>query len=163
MLETFIAGDYARRQMTSSFGENLRKARQRAALSVTAAAERARMRTNHWANLEARREGLPEGPTLVKVAVAVGCSVDDLLIGVDANYDPLRRGTPVQGTIGGAAHGADSARVLELQQRIETYNQLLEETEGIARRLVQIAAHRTKGLVPRSARSGRRGRDRKAG
>src|SRR5262245_6207983 len=90
MLESAIARNYAQPAMPT-FGENVRRIRETLArITPKEAAQRARMSQPHWANLESKRQGLPEAPTLFRVAKTLGCSVEDLLAGIDPEYDELR-------------------------------------------------------------------------
>lgn len=69
-----------------SFGENLTRIRKAAGLKSKDVAERldvARSVVSGWEN---DRRGLPETPTLFKLAKALGCSIEELLSGVDAEY-----------------------------------------------------------------------------
>lgn len=94
----------------------------------------------------------PDATMLPKIAAAVRASLDQLLQGEAAEYDASRdllgHGTPVQPS---ATHSqvaerdADvpasaRERIAQLQQEVADYKARLKETEGMAARLVHIAA-----------------------
>lgn len=59
----------------ATFGQNLQRLRERAGFIVS--------------KLENDQQGLPEGPTLIRLAKVLKCSVDELLEGVDADYQTM--------------------------------------------------------------------------
>lgn len=73
-----------------SFGENVRRLRREAGFKRS---KELAARLNVAASVVSRWEndatGLPEGPTLLRLAIALRCSVEDLLLGVDPDYDAL--------------------------------------------------------------------------
>jgi len=73
-----------------SFGQNVRRLRKQSGLSQGDLAAKMGVKQGTLSDWERDRRGLPEAPTLLKVAKAMGCSVDDLLVGVDADYDLSR-------------------------------------------------------------------------
>jgi transcriptional regulator with XRE-family HTH domain len=70
-----------------SFGENLKSIRQRAKLKAKDVAERVDVARSVVSGWENDRRGLPETPTLFKLAKALNCSIEELLQGVDAEYE----------------------------------------------------------------------------
>lgn len=76
----------------ASFADNLRRLCTAAGLSVTEAGHRLGARSAEVAAWERPGASLPELPVLVRLADAIGCLVDDLLEGEDADFDhPQRR------------------------------------------------------------------------
>ena len=73
------------------FSDNLRRAREAAGLSPEDLASRVGAAPLWLAHLEALDAALPELPHLVRLAEALGCSVDDLLAGGDDDFDHPRR------------------------------------------------------------------------
>jgi transcriptional regulator with XRE-family HTH domain len=72
-----------------SFGENLKRLRKARSLKSKDLAARAKVARSVWSGWENDRRGLPETPTLLKVAKALRCSIDELLTGVDPDYDAV--------------------------------------------------------------------------
>jgi transcriptional regulator with XRE-family HTH domain len=70
-----------------SFGENLKRIRQRSRLKSKDVAERVDVAKSVVSGWENNRRGLPETPTLFKLAKALNCSIEELLQGVDAEYE----------------------------------------------------------------------------
>jgi transcriptional regulator with XRE-family HTH domain len=72
-----------------TFGENLRRLRKAAGLSARELARRVGVTPPVMSKWETQK-GLPEGPTLLKLAKALGVAIDELLAGVDPDYDLVR-------------------------------------------------------------------------
>jgi phage repressor protein C with HTH and peptisase S24 domain len=70
-------------------GENIRRLRKRADLSQGDLAERIGVSQSVLSSWETDRYDLPETASLMKLAKALDCSIDDLLAGVDAVYDQV--------------------------------------------------------------------------
>jgi transcriptional regulator with XRE-family HTH domain len=70
-----------------SFGENLKRIRKRSKLKSKDIAERVDVARSVVSGWENDRRGLPETPTLFKLAKALECSIEELLHGVDAEYE----------------------------------------------------------------------------
>lgn len=75
----------------SSFSENVRRLRGRAGLRSNELAAAIGVRPSVVSRWETSKGGLPETPTLLKLAKALRCTVEELLVGVDVDYD-LQRG-----------------------------------------------------------------------
>ncbi len=71
-------------------GDNIRKIRERLGLQQVDLADRLKIRQPSAWTLE-NQDGLPEAGTLLKLAKALSCSVEELLEGVDPDYDAVRR------------------------------------------------------------------------
>lgn len=69
-----------------SFGENLTRIRKAAHLKAKDIAERVGVARSVVSGWENDRRGLPETPTLFRLAKALNCSIEELLSGVDAEY-----------------------------------------------------------------------------
>jgi transcriptional regulator with XRE-family HTH domain len=72
-----------------SFGENLRRLREKRGLKGYQLAEMMGVGASQVSKWELGRVGVPEGPTLIKLAAKLGCTVDDLVAGVNSEYDQL--------------------------------------------------------------------------
>lgn len=71
-----------------SVGDNVKRLRQAAGMATQGAlAERMGVPQSRVSDLENDRYSLPETRTLMLAATAIGCRVDDLLAGVDPEYD----------------------------------------------------------------------------
>lgn len=73
-----------------SFGENVRTQRERRGMKSLELAELLDVAPSVVSAWENDRRGLPETPTLLKLAKALNCTIDELLSGVDAEYDRIR-------------------------------------------------------------------------
>lgn len=74
----------------ATFGENLKRIRKAAKLKAKEVAARVGVRPPVVSGWENDRTGLPETPTLLKLAKAIPCTIEDLLEGVDPEYDRVR-------------------------------------------------------------------------
>ncbi len=88
MLAGYIAQDYA--LPVPTVGENIRKLRIERSLAQGELAARLGVKQSTVSNWETDRRGLPETPTLFKLAKALHCSIEDLLAGVDEAYSKQR-------------------------------------------------------------------------
>jgi transcriptional regulator with XRE-family HTH domain len=70
-----------------TFGENLKRLRTRAGLKNKELAAKVAVKPPTVSAWERDRGGLPETPTLFKLAKALGCPIEELLQGVDAEYE----------------------------------------------------------------------------
>ncbi|MDE2904691.1 MAG: LexA family transcriptional regulator [Acidobacteriota bacterium] len=76
-----------------SLGRNIKRLRTVAGLQTQKAfAERLGVPQPQVSDWENDRSPVPEVPNLLKLAKALGCSVDELLAGVDPDYDRIRDG-----------------------------------------------------------------------
>lgn len=74
----------------ATFGENLTRLRLRAGFKTSISlADALEVVPSVVSKLENDKQGLPEGPTLLKLAKTCKCAVDELLAGVDDDYDAL--------------------------------------------------------------------------
>lgn len=84
----------------ATFGENLRRLRERAgfekAKDLAAALD---VVPSMISKLENDNQGLPEGPTLLRIAKAIKCSLEELFEGVDSEYDSMIQAKKTQ-TVG---------------------------------------------------------------
>jgi phage repressor protein C with HTH and peptisase S24 domain len=76
--------------VSSTVGTNIKRLREKADITQTELADRIGVKQPAVWKWENDRSGLPETPTLFKLAKALQCSIDDLLAGVDPDYEPLR-------------------------------------------------------------------------
>lgn len=160
-----------------SFGSNLRRLRLQRSLKSGEIAADLRIKQGTYSDYERDRRGLPEGPTLLKFAKYFRVSLDELLEGIDAEYDrvvaeikaaddlsrqfrdqssePSKRG-------GSGVPSTDSAqaRIQQLEAALERQRTFAKTAEDVARRLLvdAIAAEgaTTRDLQPRGRRSGRK-------
>lgn len=75
----------------ATFGENVRRLRKQAGLRANKLAEILNVTPPVVSAWERDRGGLPETPTLLKMAKAFDCSIDELLVGIDPAYDAIVR------------------------------------------------------------------------
>lgn len=75
----------------ASFGENVKRLRKTAGLKGKDLAVQVGVKPSVISGWENNRSGLPETPTLFKLAKALKCPIDELLDGVDEQYDTLMR------------------------------------------------------------------------
>jgi len=76
--------------LVASVGENIRQLRQQAGYKTQGAfAEALRLPQPRVSDMENNRYGIPETPSLLKIAKLLRVSLDDLLAGVDATYDTI--------------------------------------------------------------------------
>ncbi len=83
-----IAAGYTAASM-ATFGENVARQRKARRLSQAELAERLRMRQPSLSKIENQKDA--EVRTALKLASALGCSVDDLVAGIDPHYDEAAR------------------------------------------------------------------------
>lgn len=153
----------SRTRRNSRFGENVRKFREQQGWSQEQLAERLKAKqpdVSGWEN-----GGVPSLSKVVKLALVLGCSVDDLVAGVDRDYDVLHfsgHGTHTAGAISPDGTTETAARLLDLERRVKDYEVTLREVEDIASRLAKIAIRGREGASSARAPTGRRGRHREA-
>jgi transcriptional regulator with XRE-family HTH domain len=85
-LEADIGGSYA---PSVSFGANLKRLRLQRQLKAKDVAKGLGIKQGSYSDYERDRRGLPEGPTLLKFAKYYAVTIDELVRGVDADYDRL--------------------------------------------------------------------------
>jgi transcriptional regulator with XRE-family HTH domain len=96
-----------------TFGENLRRVRKAANLSARELAKRVGVTPPVVSKWETHK-GLPEGPTLLKLAKALNVSIDELLAGVDPEYDLVREDRAQYGAAGDDDGAAQSRRAIPI-------------------------------------------------
>ena len=74
----------------ATFGENIRRLRRASRLKAKDLAARMGVSAPVVSSWENDRGGLPETPTLFRLANALGCSIEDLLAGVDGESERRR-------------------------------------------------------------------------
>jgi transcriptional regulator with XRE-family HTH domain len=72
------------------FGDNLKRLMKDAGINGVRLAKLVEVTPPVVSGWRGNRNGLPEAPTLLKLAKALRCSIDDLLDGVDPAYDAIR-------------------------------------------------------------------------
>jgi transcriptional regulator with XRE-family HTH domain len=72
-----------------SFGTNVRRLRKAANVKANELARMVETSPSAVSAWENDKGGLPETPTLFRLAKALNCSIGELLVGVDADYDSL--------------------------------------------------------------------------
>lgn len=120
-------------------------------------------------------ETTPSASQLPKIATTLRCSVEDLVVGVDATYDRLRsKCRDLPGHTGDqtsdltegrsdATTPAASARLQQLEQRIREKDDLIARLEEAARGLVRLFATAPKSRRAAPGESGRGRTGRKVG
>jgi transcriptional regulator with XRE-family HTH domain len=81
----------ARYSQQVSFGRNLRRLRSQRQVAAKTVAAALGIKQGTYSDYERDRRGLPEGPTLLRFAKYFCVSLDDLIVGIDAEYDALTR------------------------------------------------------------------------
>lgn len=71
----------------ATVGENIKRIREEKRLTQVAVAEVIGVKPTQISNWENDRYGIPDTSSLLKLAKALGCTVDDLLAGIDPEYD----------------------------------------------------------------------------
>lgn len=90
-----------------TFGENLRRLRKARGLKAKDIAERLGVTRPVVSKMENDRNGLPETPTLFRLAKAIPATIEDLLAGIDPAYDAIRRELSCQTSTGDSLPGGD--------------------------------------------------------
>lgn len=132
----------------SVLGKSIR-ARRKPLMNQTVFGERMGITQSSVSQWE-RGESTPDAKQLVKIAAVLRCSVEDLVVGVDDDYDRLRRTRPVTtgsedrtlARKGGSDVPASDAAAARIRKLDQDYRQALTATKDVARRLVEaLAAH----------------------
>lgn len=166
-LETEAAHSYAH---LVSFGKNVRRLRLERDMQAKALAELLGVKQSTLSGWERDRGGLPEGPTLIKFAKIFGCSIDQLLAGVDPAYDEIviaerdlsshagaRQSSPHKG---GSIVPA-SSRIQQLEQQLRERDRLISQAEAAARKTLLVFAATEENRRAGAHQSQRRGARRK--
>lgn len=141
----FIPEGYTDQRM-ATVGQNLTALRKRLGVKQYVLAERLGMTQGSLSKFE-HAEGLPESGTLLKLAKALPCAVEDLLVGVDPDYDVIRKsridlirpsGTDdvssgSKSRTGGRSDGSPANRLLE--EVVVGYAQFRKQVAKLARTL----------------------------
>lgn len=109
---------------TPTFGGNLKRLRERAGFTTARAlANKLGVVPSMVSKWERDRQGLPEGPTLLRLAKTIHCAIDELLVGVDADYDAIlgrtKSGTAVVPAAGYPIDGPLAKELSELWPRLD--------------------------------------------
>jgi transcriptional regulator with XRE-family HTH domain len=138
----------------TTFGDNVKRLRLAAgfkrAKHLAEAIEVAGSVVSRWENNKASST---DSGTLIKLAKTLGCSVGDLLRGVDAEYDQLchsadQSSTPLGGV--GVDTAAQARRIAELERSVTDFEARWRDVQDVAKRLFSIAI----GDEDRTARKG---------
>jgi len=146
-----IPGGYA--VAVSTIGENLRRLRIEQRLTQIDLARRAGVAQGDVSKWE--KGVTPSGKSLLRLAVGLSRPLDDLLAGLDAEYDSLSAGR--------VEHVQASSRVLELAHRVDGYEGTLSKAQKAATDLLAILLAGTKVHAAGRTQSAGGKRDRKAG
>lgn len=149
-------------------GNAFRLFRDRSGLNQGEVAERLGVAQSAVSKWE-RGRALPETKTLIDLAVLYGCRLDDLLAGVNVQYDHLRRdllrqsgmddGTSNVSSSGGPVDVPATARVLA--EVTKAYSKFVSQVSNAARQLTDLAdgqADLVRHGPPTAARSAKRRR-----
>lgn len=122
-------------------GAAIKAARERAEMNQTDVAVALRVKQAAVSKWETGR-ALPEAGKLVRLAVLLRCSVEDLVVGVDADYDRQRltylgRASSDHRPLPGGSDGAAEARIRELDHK---YKAALAASKDVALRLLNYLA-----------------------
>ena len=140
----------------ATFGGNVRKLRRAVGLKQKDLAAKLDIAKNTMSGLEKEREGfLPGAPMLLRLAKAIGCTVDDLLQDLDAEYEQIKSSRAQQHTskTGGSDVPA-SASTESDRFEWQHHDRFVEEASSITKRLVELLAKeklRAKRRHPKNA------------
>lgn len=139
----------------SSVGENVVRIRKRIGLSQKELAARLGIAQSSTWSVEkgTKDKQAVELRTLFRLAKALDCSIEDLVVGVDEDYDRLRRDLPWQGSGSASAPHQGRAdvpasaqtRVRELAGEKKYLEDGVAKIEAITRQLVDIVAEYKSG------------------
>jgi len=159
----------------SKFGDNLARLRRRAQLSGRELAKALGVTAPVISKIETGRTGMPGGTMLMRIAKALNCTVDELLDGVDPDYDKLRRdlirqaaeaGSPLPAERGTDVPASGTQIGRGLLERVSELEHDLASTRELATRLANLfeqSGVSTKSGSPAKPAAGHRRRDRKTG
>lgn len=148
--EKFLATGYLSGPVTT-FGENFRRLQKRAGLTGAEAAEAIRAHESQVSQWRRDTKGLPELPTLLRIAKGLRCTVDELLQGVDPDYDAalakrdLTRPPSDQESgasdSGGSPTNEQARQLQQLREEFAAYRSAVSQLEEAAESIVALAAH----------------------
>lgn len=154
------------------FGANLVARRAAAEMQSNELAKAVHVKPPTMSKWESARRP-PATRTLLKLATALNCSIDDLLLGVDPAYDRviatrdlIRQSTDQPSgfpTRTGDHDEPAAARVFELERENEALKIALDKVQDVASDLLQIAKVGAASRRAAAQRSRRGGGDRKTG
>lgn len=171
-LESEDVHDYAH---PVSFGSNVKRLRKARGMKAMDLAEQLGVKGGTLSDWERDRRGIPEGPTLIRFAKTLGCSLDDLLAGVDPAYDEIviglrdlssHDGGPESNPRKGGSidrASSTSSRIQQLEQQLREQDRLIREVEAAAIKVVRLFTTTEENRRARAHQSGRRVPGRKAG
>jgi len=159
-------------QPVRTVGQNLADILESSGVSQVALADRLGQRQpSVWKVLN--QKGLPKLGTLLKIAKAVPCRVEDLIVGVDEGYeqaigrDLLRHAGTGQQTSHNQGESDVPAsarkRIAELERRLAEADDLLDQVQALAGSLARVLAAREKERPATRAQSQTRRPNRKTG
>jgi transcriptional regulator with XRE-family HTH domain len=138
-----------------SFGKNLARLRVRAGLNGKQLAAKLGVKPPYVTGLEKDYQGLPETSTLLRLAKALRCRVDELLDGVDDEYEAVKRdlarhdgdqrSDPSEGRV-----DVPASPVIEARRVESVSEELRTAATEIAARLVGIAGRLSSTPAARS-------------
>lgn len=147
----------ARKRRNTTFGQNVRALRRERGWSQVELAQRLGVRQPDLSGWETG--GVPALDKVVQLALVFDRSLDDLMKGINPNYDLLRHGSSVQSQSGGV-DAPDSARVQELEALVNDYARTIA---AVTKQLVGVATRGEQVRAARDAQSKRRRHHREAG
>jgi phage repressor protein C with HTH and peptisase S24 domain len=131
-----------------TFGQNLQRLREHAGFrTAKRLADALGVVPSVVSKMENDQQGLPEGPTLLRLAKALRCSVDDLLTGVDPDYHPARA-TSSDAEGNHEADILDPAAANALRAARETLDERHVTSTGA---VYDVKVHRTRRTAERAA------------
>jgi len=151
-LESQVSGAYAQ---PVGFGKNVKRIRLNLDMKQKALAARLGVNQATVSGWESDKRGVPEGPTLLRFAKALGCSIDELLLGVDPEYDeivigrrdPLRHDDAGSSAAarnqaqrkGSEQHGVDGATATRVQQHhLKARTTFIRDLQDVADELFKL-------------------------
>lgn len=168
-LESEDTGSYAQ---PVSFGQNVKRLRKAHGLQAKELAEQLGVKGGTLSDWERDRRGIPEGPTLMRFAKILGCPIDELLVGVDPEYDEIviaaRDLSSHSGKGESTLHKGGSivpaaTRIHQLEQKLRERDRFISQVEDAAIKVVRLFTATKENRSTGAHESRRRGAGRKAG
>jgi transcriptional regulator with XRE-family HTH domain len=146
----------------ATFGENLRRLRTAKKLKAKDIAAKIGVRPPVVSSWENDRTGLPETPTLFRLAKAIPATIEDLLAGIDPDYDQIRsdliRHTSTGASVSDVAAEQSAVGLQREQAEGPMLKEIRDVRESVGKSLDRLIALET-GLVETS--EARRGQPRR--
>lgn len=160
-LQKYSPAGYLSCALARTFGENFQRLQDRSGLSGRAIVQALKKKDPAFvSDLRKNKSGIPKGATLIKLATVLGCTVEELLEGIDDTYEAAKaKFIAAKAVDGGPSNEPD-------HRRLEREKQIAEEAKAIASRLFKFAGeleHRSEDPTAQETEASVRDGSRKAG